>query len=223
MNDEISQNTDRWLKQRLGKWNASAIGDLMSKGRKKEELFSQNALSYIYSVAAERNLLNAYIEDDYLWEIYRSQVGFSNKYTDWGKENEPLAIEEYERITGRKCTEVGSISHPCIPHLAASPDRLSTDGDYPITIEVKSPLPKVFMRYKAEIKNNASLLAVEPKYFYQVQTQLMVTGYTEADFVCFCPFMKNPLHIVRIIADLDVHQQIEHRIAEAEKIINSLI
>lgn len=222
MND-TAQNTDQWLKQRLGKWNASAIGELMGKGRKKEDLFSQNALSYIYSVAAERNLLNAYIEDDYLWNIYQSQVGITNKYTDWGHDSEPLAIEEYERMTGRICTEVGSIAHPCIPHLSASPDRLSTDGDCPITIEVKSPLPKVFMKYKAEIKDNASLLAVEPKYFYQVQTQLMVTGCTEADFVCFCPFLKNPLHIVRIFADSDVHTQIAHRIAEAEKIINTLI
>ena len=79
------------------------------------------------------------------------------------------------------------------------------------------------MKYKAEISSNETLLDVEPKYFYQVQAQLMVTGYADADFVCFCPFLKNPIHIVRIIADREVHEKMAFRISEAEKIINNIL
>ncbi len=222
MND-VMQNTDQWLKDRLGKWNASAIGDLMGKGRKKEELFSQTALSYIYDVASQRDLIQAYKDDEDLWEIYQQQVSVNNKHLQWGHENEPLAIEEYERITGRLCQETARLDHPTIPNFSASPDRLSQEGDSPIVIEVKSPLPKTFMKYKAEISSNETLLDVEPKYFYQVQAQLMVTGYTDADFVCFCPFLKNPIHIVRIIADREVHEKMAFRISEAEKIINNIL
>lgn len=218
-----SQNTDQWLKDRLGKWNASAIGNLMGSGRKKGEIFGQTALSYIYDVASQRDLLTIYKEDETLWEIYQQQVSVHNKHLDWGHENEPIAIEEYERVTGRICLETGSIDHPSIPNLAASPDRLSQEGIYPIVIEVKSPLPKTYMKYRAEIKDNDTLLAVEPNYFYQVQAQLMCTGYAEADFICFCPFLKHPLHIVRITADKGVQNEIANRIMEAEKIIERIL
>lgn len=217
------QNTEQWKKDRLGCFNASAIGDLMSSGRKKDELFGQTAMTYIYSIASERDLLKAYLEDDYLWEIYQNQVGFSNRYTDWGHEQEPLAIEEYERITGRKCEETERIMHPEIPYYASSPDRFSYDNGERIVIEVKSPMPKAYMKYRNEIKDNESLKAVEPKYYYQVQSQLHTTGCKQADFICFCPFMKHPLHIVRITADKEVHKEIEHRIKEAEKIINNIL
>ena len=219
----VEQNSTQWMKDRCGCWNASAIGDLMSSGRKKDELFGQTAMSYIYSVASERDILKAYLEDDYLWEIYQNQVGFSSKHTEWGHEQEPLAAEEYEKKTGRVCEETERILHPTIPYYAASPDRFSYDGDERIVIEIKCPLPKVYIKYRNEIKDNATLKAVEPRYYYQVQSQLHITGCKQADFICFCPFLKHPIHIVRITADEDVHKEIEHRITEAEKIIENIL
>ena len=61
----IEQGSFGWLRQRLGNFTGSRIGDLMTSG-KKGELFGKTAFSYIYEVAAERNLLPKYIEDDYL-------------------------------------------------------------------------------------------------------------------------------------------------------------
>lgn len=220
---DVMQNTDQWLKDRLGKWNASAIGDLMGKGRKKDELFSQTALSYIYDVASQRDLIQAYKDDDTLWEIYQQQVSVNDKHLQWGHENEPIAIEEYERATGRICMETARLDHPSIPNFSASPDRLSQEDGWPIVVEVKCPLPKTFIKYKAEINSNGTLLSVKPMYFYQIQAQLMVTGYSEADLVCFCPFLKSPLHIVRIIADREAQKEIAFRISEAEKIISNIL
>lgn len=218
-----TQNSTQWMKSRLGKFNGSSIGDLMAKGRKKEELFGQTALSLIYRIASERDLLDVYREDDDLWQIYQEQVSFSNKYTRFGHDNEPLAIETYEEETGNRCLEIGSIDHPTIPNYAASPDRLTMIDGVPTICEVKSPLPATFMKYKAEIKDNDSLLSVEPKYFYQVQAEMHVSSCTQADFIVFCPFLKHPIHIVRITADLEIQKEIEFRIAEAEKIINNIL
>lgn len=219
----IEQNSTQWLKDRLGCFNGSAIGDLMSSGRKKDDLFGQTALTYIYSIASERDLLKAYLEDDYLWEMYQSQVSFSNKYTDWGHEQESFAVEEYEKVTNRSCEETERVLHPQIPNYAASPDRFAYDGEERIVVEIKCPVPKTYMKYRNEIKDNETLKSVEPKYFYQIQAELHVSGCKYADFVCFCPFLKHPLHIVRITADEEVQKEIEHRISEAEKIINSIL
>ena len=64
----IDQISSDWWKSRIGFFTGSRIGDLMTSG-KKGELFGKTALSYIYEVCAERNLLPKYIEDDYYFEI----------------------------------------------------------------------------------------------------------------------------------------------------------
>lgn len=219
----IEQNTTEWLKLRLGRFNGSAIGELMTKGKKKDEVFGKTALTYIYNIASERDLIEAYKEDDYLWEVYQNQVSSTNKYFSWGHEQEPLAIEEYEKRTGRMCEETESVCHPIIPNYAASPDRFTYDGDERIVVEVKAPTPKVYMQYRNEIKDNETLKSVESKYFYQLQAEMHVSGCKQADFVCFCPFLKHPIHIVRITADEEVQKEIEFRISEAEKIIENIL
>lgn len=221
--NNTQQNTDQWMKIRLGKFNGSSIGDLMTKGRKKDEMFGQTALSLIYKIAAERDLLQAYIEDDYLWGIYQEQVSFSNKYTRFGHDNEGLAVETYEEVTGHSCTETGSVDHPTIPNYAASPDRLTLIDGIPTVCEIKCPKPETYIKYKSLVKDNESLLAVEPQYYYQMQAEMHVTNCTQADFIAFCPFLKHPIHIVRITADEDVQKEIELRINEAEKIIGNIL
>lgn len=219
----IEQGSKEWFLSRLGKFTGSVIGDLMTKGKAKDKLFGDKAMTLIYKVASERCLLPSYIEDDYLWEIYHEQVSFSNKYMQFGKDNECLAIEVYEGLKNVACEEVPSVQHPTIPNFAASPDRIATIDGERIVCEVKCPKPEVFMEYKHKIVDNESLKAVESKYFYQVQAEMMCTGCKQADFICFCPFMKHPLHIVRIAADEEVHKEIEYRIKEAEKIINNIL
>lgn len=219
----IEQNSTQWMKARCGCWNASAIADLMTSGKKKDELFGKTAMAYIFQIASERDLLKAYLEDDYLWEVYQNQVGFSNRFTEWGHEQEPFAAEEYERLTGRQCEETGRVLHPTIPFYAASPDRFAYDGEEKVVVEIKSPLPKTYMSYRHEVKDNKTLKAVEPRYYWQIQSQLHCSGLKNADFVCFCPFLKHPLHIVRITADEEAQKEIEYRISEAEKIIESIL
>lgn len=218
----IEQGSKEWLISRLGNFTGSRIGDLMISG-KKGELFGKTALSYIYEVASERNLLPKYIKDDYLFEIYQQQVSVGNKYIDWGHENEDFAVECYQLVTECELEDCESIQHPTIPFFSASPDRIATKHGAKRVVEVKCPLPKTFMEYMAEVKDNATLKSVNPKYFYQVQGEMAVTNLQEADFVVFCPFLKHNIHIVKITRDDAVIAEFEKRITEANKIINQIL
>lgn len=218
----IEQGSFGWLRQRLGNFTGSRIGDLMTSG-KKGELFGKTALSYIYEVAAERNLLPKYIDDDYLFEIYQQQVSVSNKYTEWGHENEDFAAERYQLVTGCELEECESVQHPTIPFFSASPDRIATKHGTKRVVEVKCPLPKTFMEYMAEVKDNNTLKSANPKYYYQTMAEMACTGLSKADFVVFCPFLKHNIHIVEITRDEAVIAEFEKRIMAANEIINQML
>ncbi len=219
----IEQNSPEWFKSRLGYFTGSKIGALMSSSKKKDELFGKTAMDYIYEVASERELLPAYLEDDYLFEIYQNQVSFSNKYTQFGHENESFAIEEFEKIIGKETTAIDSVKHPSILFFSASPDRLINSEEGCEVVEVKCPTPKVFMKYKNEIKDNHTLKSVNPDYYYQIMSEISVTNAKSAYFVCFCPFLKKSLHYCKIVPDEDAINEITYRVNEANKVVNSII
>lgn len=218
----IEQGSKEWLVSRLGFFTGSRIGDLMTSG-KKGELFGKTALSYIYEVCAERDLLQSYIDDDYLFEIYQQQVSINNKFIEFGHNNEYFAAERYQLVTGCELEECESIQHPAIPYFSASPDRIAIKGGMKKVVEIKCPLPKTFMEYMAEVKDNDTLKAVNPKYFHQIQAEMACTGLDRADFVAFCPFLKHNMHIVEITRDDNVISEFEKRITEANKIINQIL
>lgn len=218
----IEQGSKEWLVSRLGFFTGSRIGDLMTSG-KKGELFGKTALSYIYEVCAERDLLQSYIDDDYLFEIYQQQVSINNKFIEFGHNNEDFAAERYQLVTGCELEECESIQHPAIPYFSASPDRIAIKGGMKKVVEIKCPLPKTFMEYMAEVKDNDTLKAVNPKYFHQIQAEMACTGLDRADFVAFCPFLKHNMHIVEITRDESVIAEFEKRIKAANEIINQIL
>lgn len=218
----IEQGSSEWLKQRLGKITGSRIGDLMTSGR-KGEMFGKTAISYIYEVCAERDLLQKYIDDDYLFEIYQQQVSISNKFIEFGHDNEDFAAERYQLVTGCELEECESIQHPTISHFSASPDRIAIKDGLRKVVEIKVPLPKTFMEYMAEVKDNETLKSVNPKYYYQTMAEMACTGLDKADFVVFYPFLKHNIHIVEITRDEAVIAEFEKRIMAANEIINQIL
>lgn len=218
----MEQGSKEWFISRLGKITGSRIGDLMTSGR-KGEMFGKTAFSYIYEVCAERDLLQKYIDDDYLFEIYQQQVSINNKFIEFGHDNEDFAAERYQLVTECKLEECESIQHPTISHFSASPDRIAIKDGLRKVVEIKVPLPKTFMEYMAEVKDNETLKAVNPKYFYQVQSEMACTGLEKADFVVFCPFLKHNIHIVEITRDEAVIAEFEKRIMAANEIINQIL
>lgn len=223
----MQQNSIEWYRARLGNFTGSKIGDLMSSGKKKDAMFGKTAMSYIYEVASERDLLSAYLEDDYLFEIYQNLVSVNTKYMEYGHENEELAAETYAEVNGCVLELCESVTHPSIPHFSASPDRIAVWNDGAKInrkiVEIKCPMPKTFMLYKNEVNDGQSLLEVEPKYFYQVQAEMACTGLSSADFVVFCPFLKHNIHIVEIQRDDDVIYRMSERINMANELIEKLL
>ena len=53
---------DYWRQQRIGKFTASCMYKLMKRGKAKNALWSQTALTYLYEIAAERLSGRAHVE-----------------------------------------------------------------------------------------------------------------------------------------------------------------
>lgn len=225
MIDNSAQRTDDWLKLRLGVITGSEVGKLMKESRKKGEVFGDTAKAYIYKKSAERDLLDEVRTDDALWEMYKNQYSFTSKAIAFGIEQESDARKLYILKTGRRMVEVGSCRHPSIPHFASSPDGFYYDeesGDRGC-LEIKCPNIDTYYKYLSEVRKGTDLLLVNPEYYYQCQAHIMCCEARWTDFVCYQPFLKHPLHIVRIEPDKEAMAAMEGRIREANRIIEQLI
>ena len=223
MISNAAQHTPDWYRARLGNITGSQAGLLMKKGR--SSYFSDTAMTYIYQLAAERDMNRTIVEDDSLFEEYLYQTDITSRAMRFGTEQEENARRLYQRLTGRRVVEVGSCAHPTIPHFASSPDGYyynENTGERGC-IEIKCPVQSTFMRYKAEVTCGASLLEVKPEYFYQCQAHMMCTGAQWTDFIVYNPFQAHPIHIVRILPDFEEQRKLEERITEANKIISKIV
>ena len=215
------QHTLGWFRARLGTITGSQVGRLMKKGR--NSYFGDDAMSYIYQLAAERSMKSSIVDDDGEFAEYLMQVQYSSKAMEFGTQMEAEAREAYclERMVS--CKEVGLCTHFDIDDFASSPDGLIVEDDKKIALEIKCPTQAVFMRYSTEITDNESLLSVKPEYFYQCMAHMMCTGASRTDFVVYSPWQYKPLHIVPILPDEYIFGQMEERIVKANEIINNIM
>lgn len=100
-----------------------------------------------------------------------------NDATAHGTKYEPVAIEEYCRVTGRHVVELGLTPHRSCTMLAHSPDGISlSKASDPVLLEIKCPLRRV-------IKPNQ----VPPYYMAQLQMGMELFDLHAAHFVQFKP------------------------------------
>lgn len=219
LNYSQEQRTISWYRDRLGYITGSKVGVLMKCGRAKDEPFSVTAKTYLYQVAGERALNPDIVNDDQMLQYYLDQTTSQSKAMRFGVEQEENARARYERVTGAEVKSVGLCRHPAIAHLASSPDGITESDGRLGCVEIKCPSVSTYAQYVAEIDGNASLMKVNPDYFYQCQNHMACTGADYCDFVAYCPFVANPIHIVRIERDEAAIALIEERVALAEKAI----
>jgi len=215
-NNNVEQRSLEWFRQRLGQFTGSNIHKLIGK-----TALTKTALSYIFEVAAERNLAKKIVSGDEEFTEYLDTVSISSKAIQFGIDMEDLARATYEMYTGNHVTETGSVSHPDIHNYAASPDGVVTVLD--MIIEIKVPKPATFMEYMTLIRDAASLKAVKPEYYWQMMAEMDCTGAARGHFVAFNPYMREPLHIATIERCPDDIDIIHERIAMAEDYINDKI
>lgn len=213
------QRTLEWYRARLGYITGSQVGSLMKSGRTKDKVFSDTALTYLYQLAGERSLNPEIVKDDNMFTFYLEQTTSQSKAMRFGTEQEENARAMYVDITGREVKEVGLCHHPQIKYLASSPDGITADGDVMGCVEIKCPTLSTYSKYVAEIHDNESLKKVNPDYYYQCQNHMACTEAQFCDFIVCCPFVENPIHIVRIQRDEDAIALIMERVELAEQII----
>lgn len=213
------QRTLEWYRARLGYITGSQVGSLMKSGRAKDKVFSDTALTYLYQLAGERSLNPEIVKDDNMFTFYLEQTTSQSKAMRFGTEQEENARAMYVTMTGREVKEVGLCHHPQIKYLASSPDGITADGDVMGCVEIKCPTLSTYSKYVAEIHDNDSLKKVNPDYFYQCQNHMACTEAQFCDFIVYCPFVENPIHIVRIQRDEDAIALIMERVELAEQII----
>jgi hypothetical protein len=117
-----------------------------------------------------------------------------NKYTDWGNDTEPLAREEFVRVTGLKGLEVGFCSPDNGDPIGASPDWLIHDDEriWRGGLEIKCPQVDTHIDYLIEN-------VLPTKYKLQVHGSMAVTGLPYWYFMSYFPGL-NPL-ILKIERD----------------------
>lgn len=220
-----NQRTLEWYRARLGCITGSRVSDIMKSGRKKDVLFGDTAMSYIYQVAGERMLNAQFVEDDGIFADYIEQMQTTSKAIQWGQEQEHNAIDILRRYHPEwEFMEVGSCRHDTIDHFAASPDGLvrMANGDLYV-IEVKCPNVNTFMRYATEISSGATLLACKPEYYYQMQAEMSCTGAVAGIFITYCPWLSYPFHTAIIERSSDMIEAIEDRVRKANDVIHEII
>ena len=217
----MEQHSLSWYRARLGKITGSQVGRLMKKGR--TSYFGDDAMSYIYQLAAERSMSESMLQDDIEFEEYLAHVNVETKAMRFGTEMEAVARLKYCSDFNVQCTEVGLCTHFDIDNFASSPDGIAESFDGRVALEIKCPTQAVFMRYCDLVNDQEDLKKVKPEYYWQCMSHMMCTGAIRTDFIVFCPFQEKPIKVVPIYPDLKAFGEIEERVKEANKVINSIL
>lgn len=219
----IEQRSLDWFRSRLGNFSGSEVGDLMQKGRTKDQLFGNTALSYIYKVAVERNLNPKIVEDDFWFQNYLDQNTVSSKAMQWGVDNEEPARRLCEKVWKVKIEEVPSVNHSTIEHFSASPDGYICEGEDRGVVEIKCVGISNFGKYLFKLKDAGTLKEINPTYYWQVMAEMACTGAKYCIFFVYCPFVKKPYVSVKIERDEEAIGQLEERVKLANEYINENI
>lgn len=224
----VEQGSFDWFRARLGHITSSMVYNVMLEPTKKEseegELFSNTAKTYLYKVAAERNLMERIIKDDDLFSEYLERVNVNTRSMRYGTETEDIARRVYAIKTKSEVAECGFIVNTDIENYGDSPDGVVLDenGKPEGTLEIKCPNPETWMRYKHKFSRGQHLKDVEEKYYWQCQSHCLCNNVQWCDFVYFDKMQKGGCKIVRIYRNEDDISKLKQRIVLANEFIESL-
>ena len=225
--DGVEQRSLEWFRSRVGNITGSKVAEIMKSGRKKDELWSDSAKSYLYQIAGERLFNPDFLNDDGVFQDYIDQTSFTTKAMQWGSDQEEAAKSLWMTINfpDGEIADLSSCQHDTIPHFAASPDGAiyGRDKDDIRIIEVKCPNINTYMKYRSLIHDAASLKDTEPKYYWQMMAEMSCTGTKSGIFIAYCPWLSKPIHwaeIERVEEDIKL---MEERVILANQFIDEII
>lgn len=186
---DVEQNSEEWLKLRAGIPTASEFSKLVDSKGKKSATFEK----YAMTLAAEK--------------IAGSDVdGFEgNSWTERGHELEPDAVKSYEFLKDVEAVKAGFITNNK-QTMGCSVDRLIGDDGL---LEIKCLKATTLIETMLYFKKNSR---AQPKYFQQVQGQMMVAGRKWCDLYFYHP--KLPPLCIRQYPDDSFQNSLLKTIAE---------
>lgn len=201
-----------WLKQRLGKFTASQAYRLLTYPNKSE--LPAGAITYVMEKVCE--IATEYDE---------SSGGFSSAAIQWGRDHEVEAIEYFSDKMNYTVDAIGE-DQKFVEleelNAGATPDGLIGDD---MLIEVKCPNSTTHLGY-LNIKSEVDLKEVEPKYYWQMMFQFLVTNRTRGYFISYDPRFKKEdlkLHIAIINPNLDDISFLTTRLELARDYFNAVV
>lgn len=219
----IEQRSYDWFRSRLGKITGSLVHLLMTAGRKKDEQFSETAKGYIKTLAFERTLNPALIDDDDTFQEYLDEVNVTTKAMRIGTEREDEAVDKWKAYVGDRyeVVEVSSCRHDEIAYFAASPDRIIYDRETREmgVLEVKCPNGGTHMGYRHDIHDWQSLKNAKKEYYWQMQAEMACTGARFGIFLSYEPWSLKAIHTAYIERNDSDIMIMEERVREANRLI----
>jgi hypothetical protein len=204
----IEQYSTEWFTQRMGKITSSTIYNLMVEPKLKSEAGNLAATTkdYLTSKLAER--------------LTGVQREFTSNATNHGLELENEAIKFYEGKTGNKVKSGGYIE--MINGLyGGTPDGLIEGGGI---IQVKCPYNYTNHINNGLIEGQEYFKKNYKQYYWQCQSDMMITESEFCDFVSYCPQIADNLKmfIFRIEANIEDMQLLLSKIEQAGEFMNNL-
>lgn len=214
---------DKWFLDRHGKFTASEIGKLLSKGT-GVNMFGTGALSYIKAKAIEK------MTD--LWERPEMEGVKSILH---GKMYEAPAFEMYKMATKNYSMRYFGTDEPLFLEYdkdsGGSPDGLMGQGDkIHLGLELKCPKNSHIHLDYYQFKNQYDLADYNQDYYAQLQFLLMIT---QAELFHFCSFddrfkaPKMKIKVIEVRPDRKFQDNLEIRlkmaVKERDNIVSSFI
>lgn len=210
----MEQRSNEWFLARKGKFTASKIGCLLSTGKKKDQVFSDTALSYIRETLAE------ILTSDKAFIEFNSAYSFENAATRWGNDYEDEARCRFSDRTGIAVEECGFFKHS--NYSGGSPDGLTSDNGL---IEIKCPFTQKNHIDFLMCANSEDLKSTNKDYYYQIQANMLFTGLSHAYFISYDPRLSSiaNVRIIKIDRDDATIKLISERIKLAEQELLKMI
>lgn len=231
----IEQGSQEWDDIRLGRFTSSEIYKIMDCGKRPmtdEEKaarpkkgpgsktnfvpdpsrMSDKGIEYIHKKVWE-TLTGRACEQAYAYPLV------------WGKEQEPFAVEFFEKRFGVVCDPVGF--QVWTSYAGGSPDRLIGDKE---GLEVKSPSSDEQIKYLM-LTDHYDLKREYPEYYWQCVSLMLFTGRDKWHFCTYDGRMKDERHQLthieieasKVEEDMDsINKAIEGAVAEKLSIIQLL-
>ena len=198
---------DAWLKARVGRITASTICDLFQGG--KGEPFGQYAKNIIAAIAQER------------WTGESSQDPYDAAPLRWGRDNEPIAREVFESLTGLTVQHDPYAMWLDGDTAGASPDGITSDGGI---VEIKCPFTRKAAALHLTLISGDDLKAECPKYWHQMQMNMALGDLPFGYFVSYAPFFPSEImRLVRVERDAAYYDRLMQRLSLAETEVDKIM